>query len=309
MSDTAATWRGAVPLAITAGSSVFYFLSGRLRQDMTVADSDVWFDAEGTALRWQYPVGLLFDLHTARARARDELVPVPWAITAHFGSWPSDRLIPVDADGAGPNTPRSYFMSMIKEVRFCLPLLARVRPTRAHDAMCQRRRTFCARDRPRRSCRFRYKIRQGSGTASLQVRVNLWVSVAQMQCMLTRVGVYRADDHDGFWQVNVGLVSEIQRSVPVRLYLAGHESGDGLFTVLQDLVPPLSGSTPESDAAQATTVADLLQAHASSMRSPVALLHGIVLPPDTPIVWLALNAAYPDGFLHIVVAQASDASQ
>ncbi|KAL2918199.1 autophagy protein 5 [Polyrhizophydium stewartii] len=184
MSDTAATWRGAVPLAITAGSSVFYvrapahskapFLSGRLRQDMTVADSDVWFDAEGTALRWQYPVGLLFDLHTARARARDELVPVPWAITAHFGSWPSDRLIPVDADGAGPNTPRSYFMSMIKEADF---------------------------------------LRTGSTkkvmSLSLQDQTRLWDS----------------------------------------------------------------------------------------------------LVANTPIVWLALNAAYPDGFLHIVVAQASDASQ
>ncbi|CAB1334325.1 unnamed protein product [Coregonus sp. 'balchen'] len=48
---------------------------------------EMWFDFEGTPLKWHYPIGLLFDLHASNTA-------LPWSITVHF---------------------KAHFMSSIKE--------------------------------------------------------------------------------------------------------------------------------------------------------------------------------------------------
>eukprot|EP00842_Homolaphlyctis_polyrhiza_P005521 jgi/Hompol1/5970/HPOL_000171-RA len=40
---------------------------------------------------------------------------LPWKIQMHFEGFPLDRLIQIDAEGAGPNTMRDHFMAMLKE--------------------------------------------------------------------------------------------------------------------------------------------------------------------------------------------------
>uniref|UniRef100_UPI00358F3975 autophagy protein 5-like isoform X1 n=2 Tax=Myxine glutinosa TaxID=7769 RepID=UPI00358F3975 len=47
---------------------------------------DVWFDFEGTPLKWHYPVGLLFDLYATNSS-------LPWNITVHFKGYPQDELL------------------------------------------------------------------------------------------------------------------------------------------------------------------------------------------------------------------------
>ncbi|NXD08222.1 ATG5 protein, partial [Nothocercus nigrocapillus] len=39
--------------------------------------SEIWFEYEGTPLKWHYPIGLLFDLHASNTA-------LPWSITVHF---------------------------------------------------------------------------------------------------------------------------------------------------------------------------------------------------------------------------------
>ncbi|KAG8123982.1 hypothetical protein E2320_019278, partial [Naja naja] len=41
---------------------------------------EIWFENEGTPLKWHYPIGLLFDLHASNAT-------LPWNITVHFKIW------------------------------------------------------------------------------------------------------------------------------------------------------------------------------------------------------------------------------
>uniref|UniRef100_A0A8C4QEG5 ATG5 autophagy related 5 homolog (S. cerevisiae) n=1 Tax=Eptatretus burgeri TaxID=7764 RepID=A0A8C4QEG5_EPTBU len=47
---------------------------------------DVWFDFEGTPLKWHYPIGLLFDLYAPNSS-------LPWNITVHFKGYPQDELL------------------------------------------------------------------------------------------------------------------------------------------------------------------------------------------------------------------------
>ncbi|NXW40864.1 ATG5 protein, partial [Nyctiprogne leucopyga] len=39
--------------------------------------SEIWFEYEGTPLKWHYPIGVLFDLHASNTA-------LPWSITVHF---------------------------------------------------------------------------------------------------------------------------------------------------------------------------------------------------------------------------------
>ncbi|KAF9153642.1 autophagy protein 5 [Actinomortierella ambigua] len=80
-------------------------------------DAEVWYDYEGTPLKWHYPIGLLYDLHGIQASsnkpgARETLLP--WKVTVHFQNFPADRLIKSQA----VDICQDYFMSMIKEADF-----------------------------------------------------------------------------------------------------------------------------------------------------------------------------------------------
>ncbi|MBN3319326.1 ATG5 protein, partial [Atractosteus spatula] len=47
---------------------------------------EMWFEYEGTPLKWHYPIGLLFDLHASN-------VALPWSITVHFKNFPERDLL------------------------------------------------------------------------------------------------------------------------------------------------------------------------------------------------------------------------
>eukprot|EP00966_Prymnesium_polylepis_P180661 4184315-Prymnesium_polylepis.1 len=70
------------------------FVTGPVRQHFEpfappMGGGEVWYDHDGVPLRWQLPVGVLFDL-VAGEQQRAEL---PWRLTVHFQSFPSDRLM------------------------------------------------------------------------------------------------------------------------------------------------------------------------------------------------------------------------
>ena len=52
---------------------------------------ELWFEASGVALRWQIPIGVLFDLLVGEQSAVAHTLP--WRITIHFQSFPTDALL------------------------------------------------------------------------------------------------------------------------------------------------------------------------------------------------------------------------
>lgn len=99
-----------------------------------------------------------------------------------------------------------------------------------------------------------------------------------------------------YWKINEGLVysadgseatSKVKERAPIRCHLIkGHEP----CRVLQWPIS-LEGCT-------VATVADQLSRFGAIKR---VLLHGLELDPETPILWLALNMAYADNFVHLVI--------
>ena len=73
--------------------------------------ANLWFEAEGTPLRWQMPIGVLYDLLCGEeAATRHEL---PWRITVHFASFPTGDVLRATVREA-----ESVLMNNLKESTF-----------------------------------------------------------------------------------------------------------------------------------------------------------------------------------------------
>ncbi|XP_065767629.1 autophagy protein 5 isoform X2 [Muntiacus reevesi] len=66
--------------------------------------SEIWFEYEGTPLKWHYPIGLLFDLLASSSA-------LPWNITVHFKSFPEKDLLHCPSK----DVIEAHFMSCVKE--------------------------------------------------------------------------------------------------------------------------------------------------------------------------------------------------
>ncbi|KAG7475257.1 hypothetical protein JOB18_028283 [Solea senegalensis] len=65
---------------------------------------EIWFEYEGTPLKWHYPIGVLFDLHAFNT-------VLPWSITVHFKNFPDQDLLHCSSN----SVVEAHFMSSIKE--------------------------------------------------------------------------------------------------------------------------------------------------------------------------------------------------
>ncbi|MED6249567.1 autophagy protein 5 [Ataeniobius toweri] len=65
---------------------------------------EMWFEYEGTPLKWHYPIGVLFDLHASNT-------VLPWSITVHFKNFPDQDLLHCSSN----SVVEAHFMSSIKE--------------------------------------------------------------------------------------------------------------------------------------------------------------------------------------------------
>uniref|UniRef100_A0A3Q1AZP3 Autophagy protein 5 n=1 Tax=Amphiprion ocellaris TaxID=80972 RepID=A0A3Q1AZP3_AMPOC len=65
---------------------------------------EMWFEYEGTPLKWHYPIGVLFDLHASNN-------VLPWSITVHFKNFPDHDLLHCPSN----SVIEAHFMSSIKE--------------------------------------------------------------------------------------------------------------------------------------------------------------------------------------------------
>jgi len=73
--------------------------------------SSIWFDYKGTPLKWHHPIGALFDLLKGGDDGLDNDEGLPWQLTVHFSSFPTQQLIPCESR----EVIESHFMSALKE--------------------------------------------------------------------------------------------------------------------------------------------------------------------------------------------------
>ena len=57
-----------------------------------LADNAIWFELDGTPLKWHLPIGVLFDQQTIILDNNSGLTP-PWAITIHYDKYPSKEIL------------------------------------------------------------------------------------------------------------------------------------------------------------------------------------------------------------------------
>jgi len=77
--------------------------------------NEIWLDFNGTALKWHYPVGLLFDLYanegTGVAFDSAQSVNIPWSLNVHFENFPADLISTQNSK----DIVESHFLSTVKE--------------------------------------------------------------------------------------------------------------------------------------------------------------------------------------------------
>jgi len=264
------------------------FLLARLHDffSASLIDPDVgahegWFSFDGVPLKWQHPVGLLYDvfsgaepvnardLDTTTARHHDEengSQTLPWKLVLQFTRWPSDLLIPLDPDG---KVHHDAYINSVKEADF---------------------------------------LRNGTAKAIMSLSkedsTKLWQSVQIHDCALfNSINSKFLNPADG----------AVLRHVPIKVYLptsspvavsgrSDTEPARGTLKVIQSLVPRmLSSREPQT---LGTALHGMLPTVFPSRRSYIhaqAVLHGAIVPLVAPVEDLMKAAAYPDGFLHFSV--------
>ncbi|KAK9373264.1 autophagy protein Apg5-domain-containing protein [Lipomyces chichibuensis] len=89
-----------------------------LRDAETSLSSEWWLDFEGVPLRWNWPVGLLYDLLTGldptQADNQDHDWHLPWTLVLHHSQYPSDTLLRITSAGA----VKEYWVNRVKEADF-----------------------------------------------------------------------------------------------------------------------------------------------------------------------------------------------
>lgn len=88
--------------------------------DPAIAAHEAWLSFDNVPLKWHYPVGLLYDLHsgiqTEEGDPETGAVDVlPWRITLHYTDFPIEQLIQMDAEY---KVLLDTFINSVKEADF-----------------------------------------------------------------------------------------------------------------------------------------------------------------------------------------------
>lgn len=119
----------------------------------------------------------------------------------------------------------------------------------------------------------------------------------------------RDNDHATFSRINARLLNAptALKHVPLRIYVpssppsAGESAAPGAFKVVQTLVPAKQGQKAQT---LGSALKGMMPELFPSSRDPVlanVVLHGVPVPFSAPLGELMREAAYPDGWLCLVV--------
>lgn len=245
----------------------------------------VWLDYANQPLKWHYPIGLLYDLHVGGFE-------LPWKLTVHFHSYPTDVLLPPPVHRRAVET---HYMSMVKEADALKHRSAVMNQMQAHDH--RQLWTGLLNYQFDQFWAVNHRLMEIYSPAIPDGSSPVRSSKRQSDPDLQDAARLKSSDTKG--QQLSGF-----RYIPCRLYILGEHKGNLNTGFIQKRVSPFT-----SDGLLAS-VGDVLRALFPSDagdatdRCPtegyVFLLHGITLPLETPVQWASQHMSYADNFLHIV---------
>lgn len=233
---------------------------------------DGWFSFEEVPLKWQYPLGLLYDLFSGASPSQASGLDIhdrspsdgteeqlPWRLTLHFTDWPEQSLVRPDAEA---KMLHDAFINGVKEADF-----------------------------------LRNGTAKGIMSLSKDDSTKLWNAVQE-------------HDFDTFNPISKRLLyaqGAPLRHIPLKIYLPSSptaaEPTSGHLRVVQSLVTP-SLSNSREEQTLGTALNALLPTLFPSRRTPIlarAVLHGAVVPMGASVEELMRTAAYLDGWIHLGV--------
>jgi len=223
--------------------------------------SEMWFEHSGTPLRWQLPIGVLFDLLVgAEASACESL---PWQITVHFASFPIHTLLKATRKEA-----EGVLLNSLKES--CYLRCGSALPAMSLSPADQQKLV----DALASSNDSAYEV----GYAPIAAAVDEAIS-AQLSRQPPRAVPVRVFTSSTAWRQ--------QPFAP--------QQADGAATTLRDALAQL---LPEQfgEAAVGSVGGD-----GDGPSAPRAIVQGVNVPLDTSLNFLASACSHPDGWLYASV--------
>ncbi|KAI9332919.1 autophagy protein Apg5-domain-containing protein, partial [Zopfochytrium polystomum] len=271
-----------------------HLLEGNPVAEKVFQSSELWYDWKGIPLKWHYPIGLLYDILASGSQQTHQM-SLPWELTVHVTSFPSDKLFRTLSPISGADPPRDFYMAQLKESDF-------IRNGSTKKVMSLS------------------KADQSGMWEALEAgdHDKFWEVNSRLLGLSTA-----ADPLDG---ATVGPNAPrdvlggtaMPRFVPFRIYqgdkpviqdLVSPKDSKGedltVFDLLRRLMPDVLSNINLVEPASIQVKGEPLSPAPDGDSSLSVILHGIAVPLSTPILWLALNFIYPDNFLHIVLQAAS----
>jgi autophagy-related protein 5 len=278
------TWRGALPTIFTLAADevttlrpprAFYKCLPRQSLLPFVCDvvhahfapfgppmgGEIWFEYAQEPLRWQIPIGALYDLLVGEEA---EEAALPWQITVHFQSFPSGTLFRSTRREA-----EKVLLNSLKESCYL----------RCGSAMPANKLAPADQER----------LAVALATADAAAYSEHYVPVERVLTAAIAQQLGRSADEPRAVPVRVFTSPTSWRQRPFAPMAPG---GAGVPTTLGDVLAQLlpdhfGDAQPSSSSLQDTPVRVLVQ--------------GVKVPLHTPLNWLALACAHPDGWLYVSV--------
>ncbi|KAJ2007401.1 autophagy protein 5 [Coemansia thaxteri] len=315
-------------------------LSGpRIPNEQSIKEADMWFEYKNQALKWHYPVGLLYDLLVGDVHRGDG--ELPWSLTLHVRKLPTAKII------AQPSTTlmRDMFMAVIKEADFIRngstkrvmdltksdqmqfldglethsyekyfsihSIIVPPTPTQSSFAADHRALALSASPPPSLSAGSS-KPRGTQQPKAIPVRFYMQTSGTQddggsKDGGSAAAGTANAAGNGGSGSATTSTAAT--NSSAGGGMLGAAKQADITQYIVSQVPIPLYRDEGSGSSADMTTVADAFklcyeitdQSNDAFVGNCVCISHGVCVPWESPIAWLAENFFYADCFLHLVV--------
>ena len=232
---------------------------------------EMWFQHAGSPLRWQLPVGVLFDL-MCDAYTEDRL---PWRITVQFQSFPSNVLLRATRQEA-----EAVLLNALKESCYlrcgsAMPAmtLSPADQSKLADVLA---RTDAA-----------YAEDYATVTARVEEGIGAQLRGEAPRAVPTRIFTSPTD-----WR-QLPLPPASPGGAPTSLRDALSQALPAYFATVDPTVDPTVDEAAGSGEEALAT--------AGRAAEPRVLVQGVPVPLHTPLGWLYSACAHPDGWLYVLV--------